>query len=79
MSDESEHIQELIHGQARLIKDGPQRSRSKSLVIRYDDARVRVVAAKNHVAAALAAKCKADALKNLPQVPTAEVGRELGH
>jgi hypothetical protein len=58
----SEQLQELVDSQACVGNDLSQGALPDLLVIGNDDPGLRVAAAKNHVAAALAAKDESGAL-----------------
>jgi len=75
----SEQLYELIDGHAGVGDDAAERARSDLLVVGHDDSGMRLVAAKNHVAATLASEHKACTFQGGPHFSAGQIDRKLGH
>lgn len=73
----SAKFQQLLHGDPCLVQNLPQSSRADSLVIRHDDAGVRVPPPQDDVAPSLAVNGKSHPQKCLHQLLAGKVRREL--
>ena len=75
----SEQLYELIYGHAGVGDDTAESARSDLLVVRYDNPSTRLVSAKNHVVAILAAEHEACPFQGGPHFSAGQVDRKLGH
>jgi hypothetical protein len=65
----------LVHRQAGIGDDPSKRARANARVVRYDDARMWIIAPKDHGAATLAAKHEASAFERRTYLSARKAGR----
>ncbi len=74
-----QQLLELIHGEARIGDDPPQRALSDLAMVGHDDTGMWVAAAQDHMAAGLAAKLEAGAFQSRADLASRQISAELGH
>jgi hypothetical protein len=75
----SKHFDELLNSEAGIGDDATQSAWPELFVIGNDDPRVRLIATKHHVTAALPPKNEPDALQGSADVPAGKIGGKFGH
>ncbi len=74
-----EQLDKLIHRQAGVSDYAPEGAETDLPVVGNHNTRVRVVAAKDHMAARLAAELEAGAFESRADLASGQTGWELGH